>query len=69
MAWKHRRQSTPYTRAQIAVVMFSGTPSVDHVHESIEAGGYVVKPFTAGTVADTLSCARPSVDGSSSGVT
>ena len=51
---------------RIAVVMFSGTPSVDHVRESIEGGasGFVVKPFKAGKVLDTLRRVRPSVEGS-----
>lgn len=45
---------------QIAVVMITGSPSVDNVRESIQsgAGGFIIKPFNAGKVLDTISRAR-----------
>jgi len=38
------------------VIMLAGSPSVDHVRSSIENGasGFVVKPFNAGRVLDTV---------------
>ncbi|EXI65596.1 MAG: Chemotaxis protein CheY [Candidatus Accumulibacter adjunctus] len=38
------------------VIMLAGRPSVDHVRSSIENGasGFVVKPFNAGKVLDTV---------------
>ncbi|MCM8613185.1 response regulator [Accumulibacter sp.] len=38
------------------VIMLAGSPSVDHVRSSIENGasGFVVKPFNAGKVLDTV---------------
>ncbi len=38
------------------VIMLAGSPSVDHVRASIENGasGFVVKPFNAGKVLDTV---------------
>lgn len=40
----------------IAVVMITGNPSVDNVQESIQSGanGFIVKPFNAAKVLDTL---------------
>jgi len=45
---------------QIAVVMITGSPSVDNVRESIQsgAGGFIIKPFKPGKVLDTISRAR-----------
>lgn len=41
---------------EIAVVMITGNPSVDNVQESIQSGanGFIVKPFNAAKVLDTL---------------
>jgi len=41
---------------EIAIVMVTGTPSVDNVHQSIQSGasGFIVKPFKVGKVLDTL---------------
>jgi len=46
---------------QMAVVMISGSPSVDNVRESIQsgAGGFIIKPFNAGRVLDTIGRAWP----------
>ncbi|WP_153109933.1 response regulator transcription factor [Propionivibrio limicola] len=40
----------------IVVVMITGNPSVDNVHESIDNGanGFIVKPFNSAKVIDTL---------------
>jgi two-component system chemotaxis response regulator CheY len=42
---------------EIVVVMVTGSPSVDNVRESIQGGasGFIIKPFNAGKVLDTLS--------------
>jgi len=42
---------------ETVVVMVTGSPSVDNVRESIQggAGGFIIKPFNAGKVVDTLS--------------
>ena len=44
------------TYPEIAVVMITGNPSVDNVQESIQSGanGFIVKPFNAAKVLDTL---------------
>lgn len=44
------------THPGIAVVMITGNPSVDNVQESIQSGanGFIVKPFNAAKVLDTL---------------
>lgn len=41
---------------QMAVVMITGSPSVDSVRESIQsgAGGFIIKPFSPGKVLDTI---------------
>ncbi|MFZ2853671.1 MAG: response regulator [Rhodocyclaceae bacterium] len=41
---------------EIAIVMITGNPSVDNVQESIQSGanGFIVKPFNAAKVLDTL---------------
>lgn len=41
---------------ETVVIMLAGSPSVDHVRSSIENGasGFVVKPFNAGKVLDTV---------------
>lgn len=42
---------------EIVVVMVTGSPSVDNVREAIQGGasGFVVEPFNAGKVLDTVS--------------
>lgn len=44
---------------EIVVVMITGNPSVENVQESIKGGasGFIVKPFNAGRVLDTLKSA------------
>ncbi len=41
---------------QIVVVMVTGSPSVDNVREAIQGGasGFIIKPFNAGKVLDTV---------------
>lgn len=43
----------------IAVIMITGNPSVENVQESIQGGasGFIVKPFNAARVLDTLKLA------------
>ncbi len=42
---------------EIVVVMVTGSPSVDNVREAIQGGasGFIIKPFNAGKVLDTVS--------------
>lgn len=41
---------------EMVVIMLTGSPSVDHVHASIQNGasGFIVKPFNTGKMLDTV---------------
>ena len=49
-------QSIKAVHPEIRVVMVTGNPSVDNVREAIQSGasGFIVKPFNAAKVLDTL---------------
>lgn len=49
-------QAIKQARPETIVVMITGNPSVDNVQESIQGGaaGFIVKPFNAAKVLDTL---------------
>jgi two-component system chemotaxis response regulator CheY len=49
-------QSIKASHPEILVVMITGNPSVENVQESIQGGasGFIVKPFNAAKVLDTL---------------
>ncbi len=49
-------QSIKANHPEMLVVMITGNPSVGNVQESIQRGasGFIVKPFNAATVLDTL---------------
>jgi len=49
-------QNIKAAHPEIIVVMITGNPSVENVHESIQGGadGFIVKPFNAAKVLDTL---------------
>jgi two-component system chemotaxis response regulator CheY len=49
-------QSIKAAYPEIRVVMVTGNPSVDNVREAIQSGasGFIVKPFNAAKVLDTL---------------
>jgi two-component system, chemotaxis family, chemotaxis protein CheY len=58
-------QAIKQARPETIVVMITGNPSVDNVQESIQGGaaGFIVKPFNAAKVLDTLRKVAASLGG------